>query len=112
LKSCLAEAKIFRMAKYFETLRGHGSPDLLTVNVARIIAPYPYHFAIAVWRAKAVAFCRMKYWEITSLRAVDHATASTVDSQWQTIWIAAAHRGDEQLIRAGLFIFLFFHIAA
>jgi alkyl hydroperoxide reductase subunit AhpC len=68
-----------------------------------------YHFAIAVWRAKAAESQCVKYWEIIADRLSKAGRSlgwvSAIDSQGRTIWIVDAHgyrkrfivRADEML---------------
>jgi hypothetical protein len=67
-------------------------------NAVRIIAPVPYHFVVAVWRAKEAESARVKYWEIIANRLSKAGWSwgwvSAVDSNGRTIWIADAHRDD------------------
>jgi hypothetical protein len=57
-----------------------------------------YHFAIAVWRAKAAESQCVKYWEIIAdnLKTAGWSLGciAAIDSNGRTIWIADAHRGD------------------
>jgi hypothetical protein len=63
------------------------------------LAPFPYHFVVAVWSAKATeSACMKRNWEFfaDNLRKAGWSwgCVSAIDSNGRTIWIADAHRGD------------------